>query len=134
MPDPGLVGPLEAEVLGIVRRQGSSTAAAVTEVVNASRPVRKLHYHTVLTVLRRLEAKGALGHERHGRAFHYGAVRSEDEFVALKAAQATRALLARFGDAAVAGFAGELSGDPRRRATLEQMLDEEDGGDKQTPA
>ncbi|MGH9127923.1 MAG: BlaI/MecI/CopY family transcriptional regulator [Acidimicrobiales bacterium] len=134
MADRGLVGPLEAEVLGIVRGHGSLTAAKVTEMVNATRPARPLHYHTVLTVLRRLEAKGALGHERHGRAFHYRAVRSEDEFVALKAAQATRALLARFGDAAVAGFAGELSGDPRRRALLEEMLDGDCGGDKQTPA
>ncbi|MGH3233467.1 MAG: BlaI/MecI/CopY family transcriptional regulator [Streptosporangiaceae bacterium] len=134
MAEPGLLGPLEAEVLDIVRRRGPSTVADVAEQVNAIRPDRPLAYHTVLTVLRRLEGKGALGHERRGRAFHYRAMRSEDQFLEFKAAEATRALLARFGDAALAGFAGELSGDPRRRALLEEMLEDGDHDGDDNPA
>lgn len=119
----GLLGPLEAEVLSWVRRLGPSKVAEVAERVNAARK-RPLAYRTVLTVMTRLEAKGALGHEKVGRAYRYFATRSDDQLAAARAAEGARSLLERFGDAALAGFAAELSSDPRRRELLEALLEE----------
>lgn len=119
-----LLGPLEAETLACVRRLGPSTVAEVTEQINSVRPERPLAYRTLLTVLTHLEAKGVLDHTKQGRAFRYAATKTDEEYLADRAAQASRTLLSRFGDAAVAGFVSEVVSDPRQRALLEELLGE----------
>lgn len=56
----------ELDVMAIVWELGSAT---VTDVVG--RLPDDLHYSTVLTIFRTLEAKGHVRHERDGRAFRY---------------------------------------------------------------
>jgi BlaI family penicillinase repressor len=64
----------ELDVMAIVWELGSATVGEVVE-----RLPDALHYSTVLTIFRTLEAKGHVRHERDGRAFRYHAVtRPED--------------------------------------------------------
>ncbi|MGH9129547.1 MAG: BlaI/MecI/CopY family transcriptional regulator [Acidimicrobiales bacterium] len=119
------MGPLEAEVLACVREKGSASVADVVEVVNQARPDRPLAYRTVLAVLSHLEAKALLSHNKQGRAYHYQATMSDEEFVARKAAEASAALIRRFGGAAVAGFVSQVSSEPRLREMLERLLAED---------
>ncbi len=123
-PPPGM-GPLEAEVLACVREKGSASVAEVAEVVNQARPDRPLAYRTVLAVLSHLEAKALLSHNKQGRAYRYQPILSDEEFVARKAAEASAALLRRFGTAAVAGFVSSVSAEPRLHEMLKAMLAED---------
>lgn len=59
----------EAELMDVLWDSGPST---VNEV--QSRLGDELAYNTVLTVLRKLEAKGYVGHEEEGRAYRYHAL------------------------------------------------------------
>jgi predicted transcriptional regulator len=64
----------ELDVMAVVWELGSATVAHVLE-----RLTDPLHYSTVLTVFRTLEAKGHVRHVRQGKAFRYHAVtRPED--------------------------------------------------------
>jgi predicted transcriptional regulator len=64
----------ELDVMAVVWELGSATVADVLE-----RLTDPLHYSTVLTVFRTLEAKGHVRHVRQGKAFRYHAVtRPED--------------------------------------------------------
>jgi len=58
----------ESEVMQVLWDSGAST---VSEVREKLRDV--LAYTTVLTILRKLEAKGYVGHEESGRAHRYSA-------------------------------------------------------------
>jgi predicted transcriptional regulator len=66
----------EAELMEVLWEHGPSTVSEVREKVRD-----ELAYTTVLTVLRKLEAKGYVGHKEEGRAHRYAAI------IARKAAQ-----------------------------------------------
>lgn len=59
-------GSREIDVLRILWQQGASTVAEVREALPPT-----LAYTTVLTILRNLEAKGAVGHTEEGKAYRY---------------------------------------------------------------
>lgn len=59
-------GSRELDVLRVLWQRGPSTVAEVREALDAP-----LAYTTVLTVLRNLEAKEAVGHEEEGKAHRY---------------------------------------------------------------
>jgi predicted transcriptional regulator len=64
----------ELDVMAVVWELGSATVADVLE-----RLPDRLHYSTVLTVFRTLEAKGHVRHVREGKAYRFHAVtRPED--------------------------------------------------------
>jgi len=56
----------ELDVMAVLWDQGSATVGEVLDELKDD-----LAYTTVLTVLRGLEAKGAVRHEQDGRAFRY---------------------------------------------------------------
>jgi BlaI family penicillinase repressor len=56
----------EVEVMEVLWEKGSATVAEVREAIPDD-----MAYTTVLTVLRRLEDKGYVGHEEEGRAHRY---------------------------------------------------------------
>ena len=58
--------PRELDVMAVLWRKGSATVSEVVEQLE-----QPLAYTTVLTVLRGLEAKGAVRHEEEGRAYRY---------------------------------------------------------------
>ena len=59
----------ELEVMQVLWDKGSATVAEVRDAL-----VDRMAYTTVLTVLRRLEDKGYVGHEEDGRAHRYHAL------------------------------------------------------------
>lgn len=59
----------ELEVMQVLWERGPSTVAQVKEALTD-----EMAYNTVLTVLRRLEEKGYVGHEEEGRAHRYHAL------------------------------------------------------------
>ncbi len=59
----------EAELMEVLWDQGPSTVAEVRDKLQD-----ELAYTTVLTILRKLEAKGYVGHEEEGRAHRYRAL------------------------------------------------------------
>ena len=70
------VSPAETQVLRIVWQAGRATVQDVCERLPAE---RKITYATVQTLLRRLEKKGYIEHERQGKAHVFlAAVKSED--------------------------------------------------------
>ena len=93
MPRPPSPALTDAE-LGIMRVLWARGRATVGEVVEALERSPKPAYNTVLTILRILEDKGYVTHEKAGRAFTYLPVVGEQE------AQRTALshLLARFFD------------------------------------
>lgn len=58
----------EAELMEVLWDRGPSTVTEVREKLQD-----ELAYTTVLTILRKLEAKGYVGHEEEGRAHRYRA-------------------------------------------------------------
>jgi BlaI family transcriptional regulator, penicillinase repressor len=56
----------ETDLMEVLWERGSATAAEVREAL-----ADDLAYNTVLTILRRLEQKGYVGHEEEGRAHRY---------------------------------------------------------------
>lgn len=70
--------PAETEILRITWELGRAT---VQEVVDALPEDREIAYATVQTMLRRLEKKGYLKHERQGKAHVFLAAVNKDEVI-----------------------------------------------------
>lgn len=64
----------EARVMSVLWRRDSSTVGDVVAALNATRPST---YSTIQTILRILETKGYVRHEKVARAFLYRAVVDE---------------------------------------------------------
>jgi BlaI family transcriptional regulator, penicillinase repressor len=111
------LGPLEAEVMGVLWRSGSPLP--VREVATALNAHRRdpLAYTTVMTVMSRLTAKGLLSRSRSGRRFVYAPA------VADTADIAVRDVLAEFGDAALARFVERAELNPALRQRLRRMME-----------
>jgi len=111
------LGPLEAEVMGVLWRAGEPTSVReVVDRLNAGRE-SPLAYTTVMTVLTRLAGKGVLAREARGRGFVYTPA------VADTADIAVRGVLAEFGDAALARFVDRVELDSGLRARLRRLMD-----------
>jgi predicted transcriptional regulator len=61
----------EARLMHVLWEKGAATVAGVAAALKSRRPV---NYSTVQTMLRILEAKGYVSHEKSGRAFVYRAL------------------------------------------------------------
>ena len=102
------------------------TVAHVHQVLTASG--RRSAYTTVMTVMGRLVEKDLLrrsdsiGRSGPGSSYHYWPTQSEDSFIADASRQRVSALIATFGDVALAQFADALGAlDPERLAALVQL-------------
>nr|WP_030504340.1 BlaI/MecI/CopY family transcriptional regulator [Micromonospora purpureochromogenes] len=111
-------GSLEAEAMAILWAEaGPMPVRDVLARLNATRQ-RPLAYTTVMTVLSRLVDKGYAVRRPEGRGYRYAASAPDEASVAV------REVLARHGDAAVAGFFTEVSADPDLLRRLRQLLGE----------
>jgi predicted transcriptional regulator len=119
-----MLGPLEAEVMGIFWVREGGLVSDVEEILNRRR-TDPLAYKTVLTICTRLSDKGLLSHEKVGKAFRYYPIKSEAEFVAEQAAKATDVLLDRFGDAALSSIVDQVSANPDQLEALRKLLEDE---------
>lgn len=118
-----LMGPLEAEVMGILWNEGPSVVSEIEEIINQRRD-QPLAYKTILTICTRLSEKGVLTYVKEGRAFRYRPAMTEQEFVKSQASRATNEVLDKFGDLAVAGFVDHVVANPDQLAALSDLLEQ----------
>ena len=110
------LGPLETAVMERLWRRGPATVRDLVDDVGRS---RGLAYTTVMTVMVRLQAKGLLRRERHGKTYLYRAAFTREEHRARLSRDLARGLVSQFGDAALAAFTAELDDvDTAHRAAL----------------
>jgi predicted transcriptional regulator len=112
-------GELEAQVLAALRQApGAVTAAWVQDRLGGD-----LAYTTVMTILTRLHAKGAVTRERAGRSFAWTAVADEAGLAALRMRKVLDAEADR--EAVLASFVTALSA--RDERLLRDLLAQETG-------
>ena len=70
------LGKVQLSIMRILWREGEATARRITEELNAVAPIA---HSTVQTLLRKLEAKGAVAHESRGRVFVFKPLYRESE-------------------------------------------------------
>jgi len=114
-----------AEVAGTLN-DAPQTVADVHQALAAAG--RRSAYTTVMTVMGRLVEKGllqrsaGLGRSGPGSSYRYWPAQSEADFIAAASHERISALIATFGDVALAQFADALGTlDPERLAALAQL-------------
>ncbi len=112
------LGQLQADVMAILWRREGATVREVSEELNKRRP---LAYTTVLTIVRRLFARGLLEREPEGRGFRYRPAKTRDELLRELSDELIDRLFSDFGEIAVARLDERLDAlDPQRRRRLRQ--------------
>lgn len=109
------LGRMQFRILQVLWDCGRATARQITDSMNESEPVA---HSTVQTLLRQLEAKGAVGHEAEGRTFVFFPKLKEDKVKRT----ATRDLLERVFGGSVGGLVAHLLKNERlSKAELEEL-------------
>jgi len=70
------LGRMQFQIMQVLWDHGRASAREITDVLSGSEPVA---HSTVQTLLRQLEAKGAVGHEEAGRTFVFFPRLKEDK-------------------------------------------------------
>jgi BlaI family penicillinase repressor len=70
------LGEVQLAIMRVLWERGRATAKEVTEALNEQRPVA---HSTVQTLLRKLEKRGSVTHEKEGRTFYFIPLVQEDE-------------------------------------------------------
>ena len=118
-----LLGPLEARVMRLVWRRQVPEEFVVRDV---QRHLSELAYTTVMTTVHRLADKGLLAMDRAtGRQPHvYRAIGGPRDHLVRSGREEADALVARFGDAALAAFSTRLDAlSPAHRERLRRLID-----------
>jgi BlaI family penicillinase repressor len=105
------IGSVQLRIMRVLWDRGESTAREINESLSLEAPST---HSTVQTLLRQLEAKGAVGHRKKERTFFYRALVAEEEV----SGSAAQDLLARL-------FRGSLSGLVAHLLEHEQVSPEE---------
>lgn len=117
----GTLTKLELQIMQVIWKQGPSNVSAVQDGL-----AQDLAYTTVQTMLNILQRKGQLKRVRHGRAFEYSAVVSEEKATG----HALRDLIERvFGGSSedlVMSLVKSRQIDPERLVELSRRLQEEE--------
>jgi BlaI family penicillinase repressor len=109
------LGRMQFRIMQVLWDRGRASAREITNALNESEPVA---HSTVQTLLRQLEAKGAVGHEAEGRTFVFSPRLDEDRVKRT----ATRDLLERVFGGSVGGLVAHLLKDERlSRSELEEL-------------
>jgi BlaI family penicillinase repressor len=116
------LGKVQAQIMEILWQRGQATAREITEELARTRP---LAHSTIQTLLRKLEAKGAITHDRQDRVFIFRPLYQRSDVIA----SATRDLLARVFNGSVYGLVAHLLQHetiaPEERERLRKLIDEE---------
>ncbi len=114
------LGRMQFRIMQVLWDRGRASAREVTDVLNEAEPVA---HSTVQTLLRQLEAKGAIGHQEEGRTFVFFPTLKEDKVKWT----ATRDLVERVFGGNVGSLVAHLLNDERLSRTeldeLRRMLD-----------
>jgi BlaI family penicillinase repressor len=109
------LGRVQLQIMQVLWDRGRASARDITDALNAAEPIA---HSTVQTLLRKLEAKGAVGHEVIDRTFVFFPL-AKEESVKRKA---TRDLLERvFGGSASDLVAYLLKHEEIDRAELDEL-------------
>jgi predicted transcriptional regulator len=101
-------------------RRETATVRDVVEALN--RGPKQRAYTTVMTIMRRLDAKGLLSRERHGKSDLYALAISRDDYLDARAATEVAGLVDEYGDVALAHFARQMASlDPERARRLRRL-------------
>jgi predicted transcriptional regulator len=112
---------LEADVMDVIWRRGSANVRDVLDALNA-RGTRERAYTTVMTIMDRLYRKDVLERTKAGRRYVYSPRTSREEYLDGRARVEVQALVARYGDVALAHFSRAVQClGPDRRASLKRL-------------
>ena len=112
---------LESEVMSVMWELDEATVRDVMVRLNASSG-RERAYTTIMTIMRRLDTKGVLERERHGKTDLYRPRATREDYLEARASAEVSALVDEFGDVALAHFAQEMAKlDPERRDRLRRL-------------
>lgn len=109
------LGRMQFRIVQVLWDRGQASAREITDALNASEPVA---HSTVQTLLRQLEAKGAIGHKAEGRTFLFFPKLKEEKVKRT----AARELLERVFGGSVGSLVAHLLRDERlSRAELDEL-------------
>jgi predicted transcriptional regulator len=121
MSAPPALHPLEQEIMEEMWGRGEATVRDVQQALNG-RTEKERAYTTLLTVMTRLDGKGLLVRRRSGRLDVYASALTREEYLRARAEAEVAALVADFGDLALAHFARHVGRlDPQRLETLRRL-------------
>src|SRR5437667_385387 len=95
------LGQVQLRIMQVLWEKGSANAREVTEALNVEQPIA---HSTVQTLLRKLEAKGAIAHDVADRTFVFYPLVKEDRVMR----RATRDLIERVFGGSVGGLVAYL--------------------------
>lgn len=119
-----LLGDLEVEIMEQMWRRGE--AATVRDITTIIKGERSVAYTTIMTVMSHLAEKGLLTRTPLDKKTHlYHVALSQEEFLARSSQQMVDALVADFGDVALAQFMEVVEqSDPKHLERLRKLMDE----------
>ncbi len=104
-----------------VWKRGESSVRDVMEALNR-RTKRPRAYTTYMTIMMRLDEKGALERRREGKTDIYSPIHDRDSYMALRAESEVQALVDQYGEVALSHFARQFAAlDPARRRALQRL-------------
>jgi predicted transcriptional regulator len=113
---------LERLVMEEIWAQGEATVRSVRDALNAESGQPERAYTTVLTILRRLDAKGLVRRSRSGKTDVYEAAIAREQYLGARADAEVSELLEQYGELALVQFARRMEAlDPERRAALRRL-------------
>ena len=124
------VGAVQMQIMRVLWTRERATAREITDELSKNGDTA---HSTVQTLLRKLEAKGAVGHEVEGRTFVFHPLVTEAEV----RRSATRELLSRIFDGSPVGLVAHLVRhehiSPDELEEIRKLIQEADGGDGGSP-
>ncbi len=106
------------------REDRPTTVRSVMDALN-QRAAKERAYTTIMTIMRRLDAKGLLSRRRDGKTDIYSARLSRDDYLEARARAEVGALVDEFGDAALVHFARHMNRlDRKRRDQLRRLAED----------
>jgi BlaI family transcriptional regulator, penicillinase repressor len=122
------LGKVQLRIMHILWQSGEATARAITDSLSRDAPVA---HSTVQTLLRKLEAKGAVTHDIRERTFYFRPLYARDEVTDT----ALRDVLARLFHGSVYGLVSQLLAyeklPPEELRRLRRLIDTTEKGDNE---
>ncbi len=119
---PPRLGRVQLQIMEVLWRRGRATARQITDELSRNKPIA---HSTVQTLLRKLEAKGAVTHDVEERTFIFRPLYQQTEVTA----SATRDLLTRVFHGSVYGLVAHLLQNeaisPEERQRLRELIERE---------
>ncbi|MGV3614597.1 MAG: BlaI/MecI/CopY family transcriptional regulator [Fimbriimonas sp.] len=121
------MGSVQHRIMRVLWARGEATAREITDELDAQEPIA---HSTVQTLLRKLEAKGAVGHERRERTFVFRALVQEEAV----SRTSLRDVLDRVFQGSVVGLVSHLLDNekvsPEELERLRRLIEEKEGEER----